>query len=69
MPILMFGLSAFARNIHMNQALTAHWAAINRSHSHSKALGYRHELQKLRQEFVMYTLQRQAFIPSFADRV
>ena len=56
MPILGFGLSASTRNIHMNQALTAHWTAINRSHSHSKALDSRHELQKLRQEFVMHRL-------------
>ena len=50
------GKSTSTRNIHMNQALTAHWTAIKRSHSHSKALDYRHELQKLRQEFVMYRL-------------
>ena len=49
-----FGKSTLTRNIHMNQALAAHWTAINRSHSQSKALDSRHEPQKLQQKFVMY---------------
>jgi hypothetical protein len=56
MPIPEYGESASTRNIHMNQALTAHWAAINRSHSPSKAPDSRHERQKPRQTFVMFLL-------------
>ena len=43
------------RNIHMNQGLTAQSTALKRSQSQSKALDSRHECQKLRQTFVMFS--------------
>ena len=53
MHILVRSDGESTRNIHMNQALSAHQAAVKRSRPQSKALDSRHERQTVRQTFVM----------------